>query len=144
MRFVRFNEPRDPELFRISKVVPDRWIDEKWPQHRWGRFGRWKRLRVSQIVRVHFLALLKHLSSFNCVCRELKHNIDFRRFCRLRGDDSAPTPRMLSDFRQLLGTSGWKELPNGERTQDGQDTVHTDVTRKRLVQPPHCQGTGHP
>lgn len=111
MRYVRYDEPRDPDLLRISKVVPDRWLDEQWPQQcHSGRQGPRRRLTTSQLVRVHFLGLVKNLRSFNRSCRELRHNLDFRRFCRLRGDAPAPTPCMLASFRAWFGVRGWRRL----------------------------------
>ena len=107
MRYLRYNEPKDPQLWRISKVLPDRCLDEKWPRRRTWRQGRWQGLRTSQLVRAHFLALIKRLESFNRACRELDHNVDFRRFCRLRVDDPAPTSYLLSAFRERFGGAGW-------------------------------------
>ena len=110
MKYIRFNEPRDPELRRISKVLPDRWLDERWPQHSSKRQGRWKALRTSQFIRVHFLTLIKGLGSFNKVCRELEYNIDFRRFCRLRATDPTPNAKLLNSFRKSFGLKGWVSL----------------------------------
>jgi len=111
MRHLRYNEPRDPDLFRISKVVPDRWLDEQWPQQSHsGRQGQWRRFTTSQLARVHLLALVKNLGSFNRTCRELRHNLDFRRFCRLCSGDPAPTPCMLASFRAWFGVRGWRRL----------------------------------
>jgi hypothetical protein len=110
MRHIRCNEPRDPELFPISKVVPDRWLDEQWPQKCSKGQGRWQGLRTSQLVRAHLLCLLKRQGSFNRLCRELKHNIDFQRFCRLMRNEPPPTAYALSAFRTRLGQKGWLEL----------------------------------
>jgi len=52
MRFKRCNEPNDPELYQISKVVPDRWLDERWPQNRWETVGRRRKLSTSQSVSI--------------------------------------------------------------------------------------------
>ena len=110
MRYLRYNEPKDPELWRISKVLPDRWLDERWPQQCAPRQGRWQGLRTSQLVRAHLLALIKRLTSFNRACRELDHNLDFRRFCRLRATDATPTAYLLSAFRERFGMAGWTAL----------------------------------
>jgi hypothetical protein len=93
---------------RISKVLPDRWLDDQWPQPR--RQGRRQPWPVSQLVRVHLLALLKGLGAFNRVCRELAHNVDFRRFCRVGPRQCAPTPSCLSQFREAYGTELWPRL----------------------------------
>lgn len=113
MKSLRINEPKDPELFTVSKVVPDRWIDERWPMKTGSGSTRVKRLSTSQLVRVHLLALLKGLGSFNRVSRELKHNTDFRRFCRLRKKEPAPAAATLSEFRDCFGLSGWRDLHVG-------------------------------
>ena len=110
MRYVRYNEPRDPELYKISKVIPDRWFDEHWPQRQFKGRGRWKQFPASRLIRVHLLVLLKRLGSFNRVCRALRYNLEFRRFCRLRSNDPAPTPRMLNEFREGVGLEGWREF----------------------------------
>jgi len=110
VRHIRHNEPRDPELFPISKVVPDRWLDEQWPQKADKRQGRWQGWRTSQLVRAHLLCLLKRQGPFNRLCRELKHNIDFQRFCRLKRNEAAPTAYALSAFRTRFGQKGWLEF----------------------------------
>jgi hypothetical protein len=110
MRHIRCNEPRDPELFPISKVVPDRWLDEQWPQKCSKGQGRWQGWKTSQLVRAHLLCLLKRQGSFNRLCRELKHNVDFQRFCRLKRNEAPPTAYALSAFRTRLGQKGWLEI----------------------------------
>lgn len=107
MRFVRYNEPKDPELRRRSKVLPDRWVDERWPLKRSAKQGARQDFRTSQFVRIQLLALVKGLRSFNRACRELEHHIDFRRFYRLRHDQRAPTAGTLSNFSTFFGVEGW-------------------------------------
>ena len=104
----RFNPPRDPLLHAIGSVLPDRWIDGQWPQPR--RQGRWPSLSTSRLVRVHLLMLLKALGSFNRTCRELQHNVDFRRFCRVRMLDRAPTAGYLAQWRGTFGADQWRML----------------------------------
>jgi hypothetical protein len=108
MKLVRFNEPKDPELLTISKVHPDRWLDDQWPRPR--HQGRYQPLATSQLVRIHLLTLIKALGSFNRACKELGHNTDFRRFCRLHRSQSAPTPGYLCQFREDFGPQGWTTL----------------------------------
>jgi len=110
MSLMRVREPLDPELCRISKVLADRWVDERWPQRRTRHQGRWQRLRSSQLVRVHLLALIKALGSFNRVCAELRHNNDFRRFCRLAPSDAPPAPACLAKFRARFNKQAWRDL----------------------------------
>ena len=106
---VRFRtiEPKDPRLSKISRLVPDRWLDDHWPlSYRYGS-GRWQYWRTSQLVRIHLLALLKALGSFNRVCEELHHNNDFRRFCRLPPRRKPPSPGTLTKWRADFGEAGW-------------------------------------
>lgn len=110
MSYIRLNEPKDPDLRRISKVVPDRWIDEQWPMKRCPGVTRCRNLFTSQLVRIHLLSLIKRLGSFNRVSRELEHNMDFRRFCRLRNRERPPTPATLSKFRSAFGSTGWHSV----------------------------------
>lgn len=110
MKYLRHNEPHDPELRRLSKVLPDRWIDEQWPQRSSAHQGQWQRLASSQLVRVHLLTLVKRLDSFNRVCRELGHNVDWRRFCRLSPGQAAPTAKMLSVFRERIQIHGCLQI----------------------------------
>lgn len=108
MRLVRINEPQDPQLLVISKVHPDRWLDDQWPRSR--SQGRYRPLATSQLVRIHLLTLIKALGSFNRACTELGHNTDFRRFCRLHPSQRAPTPGYLTQFREAFGPQGWTRL----------------------------------
>jgi hypothetical protein len=108
MKQNRINEPKDPDLLAISKVLPDRWLDDRWPHAR--RQGRYQPLATSQLLRIHLLTLIKALGSFNRTCKELGHNIDFRRFCRLHSSQPAPTARYLTQFRQTLGAQLWTDL----------------------------------
>jgi len=105
---VRFNKPHDPLLRAIDAVIPDRWIDDRWPQP--ARQGRWAPLSTSRLVRVHLLVLLKSLGSFNRACRELRHNVDFRRFCRLRMANRPPTAGYLAQWRGSFAVEQWRDL----------------------------------
>lgn len=107
---MRIDEPNDPELKWVSKMIPDGWIDEQWPMKSAWNASRCKDYRSSQLVRVHLLCLLKRLNSFNCVSRELAHNMDYRRFCRLRAKDPVPVAATLTKFRQQFRCSGWWKL----------------------------------
>lgn len=104
----RQKEPKDPELFTISRVLPDRWVEDRWPQRR--TQGRRQPLAVACVVRIHLLALIKGLGSFNAACKELRHNTDYRRFCRLAGREVVPTASYLSRLRESLGLELWHGL----------------------------------
>jgi hypothetical protein len=104
----RQREPQDPELLAISKVLPDRWLEDRWPQRR--TQGRRQPLPIAAMVRIHLLALIKALGSFNAACKELRHNTDFRRFCRLAPGQIVPTPSYLSRLREACGLELWHGL----------------------------------
>lgn len=106
----RIIEPKDPLLKRLSGAIPDRWIDEQYPQRAGQVQGRWRGLRTSQLVRIHLLVAAKAVGSFNSICRELRHHIDYRRFCRLHADHRAPSARQLSDFRKDFTPYHWYML----------------------------------
>ena len=101
-------EPKDPALFAISKALPDLWLVDRWPTRR--TQGRRPPLAVATMVRIHLLSLIKALGSFNAACRELAHNVDFRRFCRVGPGQNVPTPSYLSRLREALGLELWREL----------------------------------
>jgi hypothetical protein len=104
----RLNEPKDTALLAISKVLPDRWLDDHWPMRR--TQGRRQPLSVSAMVRIHLLTLIKALGSFNAAGKELHHNLDFRRFCRLAAGQGVPTPSYLSRLREAMGLELWLAL----------------------------------
>jgi hypothetical protein len=110
MSIMRFNEPKDPELRKISLVLPDHWIDEQWPIKPYPGITRCKDFFTSQMVRIHLLTLVKRLGSFNREVKELQHNTDFRRFCRLRNRERPPAPATLSKFRSAFGAAGWRAV----------------------------------
>lgn len=107
MKMLRVNEPKDPVLRSISRIIPDRWLDALWPAK--GK-TRWKEWRTSQWVRLHLLVLLKGQGSFNATCRELRYHSDWRRFCRIHPDCKAPSPGTLSKFRSAFGVEGWRKF----------------------------------
>jgi hypothetical protein len=106
----RINEPEDPVLRRISRALPDAWIDDQWPMRRTPGVTRWKESRTSQGVRLHLLTLIKGLGSFNAACREVARHTDFRRFCRMKPGAPSPSPGTLSKFRAEFGVDGWRRL----------------------------------
>lgn len=106
----RIDEPKDPKLRQISRVIPDAWIDQEWPAKASPHQRRLREYRTSQLVRIHLLLLIKRIDSFNELCAELVHNRDLRRFCRLSLRVPAPVPATLSKWREQFGFLGWRKL----------------------------------
>ena len=93
----------DPELERLSKVIPDAALDEFFPSNYPGKRGRPFALFTSQYFRIHLLALVKGITSFNRLCAELRYNPGYRRFCKIKSIDKVPASKTLSDFRSQTG-----------------------------------------
>jgi hypothetical protein len=93
----------DPDLERISRVVPDAAINEFFPANYPGKRGKPFALTTAQYYRIHLLALLKGITTFNRLCAELLYHQGYRRFCRLPSIAQVPKAKTLSDFRAGLG-----------------------------------------
>jgi hypothetical protein len=93
----------DPALGRISRVMPDAAINEFFPTNHPGKKGNPFALTTSQYYRIHLLALLKGLTSFNQLCSELLYHQSYRRFCHVKSISKIPKPNTLSVFRSEIG-----------------------------------------
>ena len=93
----------DPELERLSGVIPDAALDEFFPSNYPGKRGRPFVLSTSQYYRIHILALVKGITSFNRLCAELRYHPGYRRFCKIKSIDKVPASKTLSDFRLETG-----------------------------------------
>ena len=93
-------------LERLSDYVPDDFIAEHYPRAFTG--GRRHDLSVSQLWRVHLLAVLTSTRSLNLIVAQLPEQPAWRRFSRLRGQ--LPTARMLHEFRQQTGVSVLRKI----------------------------------
>ena len=92
----------------LSPFVPDDFINSRWPHpHRRGR-----RLSYSQaqLFRVHLLAVLSPVHSFNLLARLLPEQPAWRRFAHIRSASRTPDVRMLHEFRARLGVSGLRNI----------------------------------
>lgn len=93
----------DPALERISRVMPDAAINEFFPTNYPGKKGNPFALTTTQYYRIHLLALLKGLTSFNQLCSELLYHQSYRRFCQIKSISQIPRPNTLSVFRSEIG-----------------------------------------
>jgi len=92
----------DPELERISQVIPDTSINEFLPSNYPGKRGKPFALTTSQYYRIHLLALVKGITSFNRLCPELLYHQGHRRFCKIKSIAKVPNSKTLSDFRKEI------------------------------------------
>ena len=97
----------DPALERISRVIPDAVINQFFPTNYPGKRGNPFALTTSQYYRIHLLALLKGLTSFNQLCPQLLYHQSYRRFCQIKSIDQLPKPNTLSVFRTELGAEAF-------------------------------------
>ena len=100
----------DPILEKISSHIPDDEIDFLFPFTNYNTQGRLREFKTSQLYRVHILTMIKGVTSFNKVCAEIKTRRSFRDFCHFKNKKSTPIKRILSEFRDYLKPSGFKEI----------------------------------
>jgi hypothetical protein len=87
-------------LDSLSPYVPDELINSLFfPQSGPGRRGLFS---TAQLFRVHLLALLTPVHSFNLLVALLPEQRSWRAFARLRNRRCVPDVRMLHEFRQRL------------------------------------------
>ena len=92
----------------VSPYVPDLFIADCWPEGRTG--GRRVAFGAAQLWRVHLLALLTSTHSLNLICAQLAEQPAWRRFCRLPSGRMQPGVRMLHEFRERIGVSGFRRI----------------------------------
>jgi hypothetical protein len=95
----------------LSPFVPDDYLDARWPRLKTG--GRRYGFRASQLWRLHLLALLSPVHSFNLLIRMLPEQKAWRRFAHLPAQEHVPDVRMLNAFRQEVGVDGLRQI-NGQ------------------------------
>jgi hypothetical protein len=83
--------------------MPDGAINEFFPANYLGEKGNPFALTTSQYYRIHLLALLKGITSFNQLCSELLYHQSYRRFCHIKSISKIPKPNTLSVFRSEIG-----------------------------------------
>jgi hypothetical protein len=87
-------------LERLSPHVPDDLINSLFLQPTGP--GRRDLFSAAQLFRVHLLALLTPVHSFNLLVALLAEHRSWRTFARLRNRVRVPDVRMLHEFRQAL------------------------------------------
>jgi hypothetical protein len=95
-------------LQTLSPHIPDAWINQQFPQPH-GR-GRRRLFSAAQLWRVHLLALLTPVHSFNLLIQMLAEQRAWRRFAHLPNRYALPEPWVLHDFRQRLGVAGLRRI----------------------------------
>jgi hypothetical protein len=95
-------------LRELSPYVPDDFINQLLPAPR-GR-GRRHDFSPAQLWRVHLLALLTPVHSFNLLLTMLPEQCGWRRFAHLPNCRAIPGVRTLHEFRERLGVSGLRRI----------------------------------
>lgn len=92
----------------LSPFVPDDYLDQRWPRLQTG--GRRYGFCSSQLWRVHALALITPVHSFNLLVRLLPEQKAWRRFAHLPHQAHVPDVRMLHAFREDIGVAGLRAV----------------------------------
>ena len=79
----------------LSPFVPDDYLDQCWPRLQTG--GRRYGFSASQLWRLHLLALITPVHSFNLLVRMLPEQKAWRRFARIPSQDHVPDALMVND-----------------------------------------------
>ena len=100
----------DPDLEKISPHLPDEEINLLFPFRKFDTQGRRRKFKTNQLYRLHILAMIKGIPSFNKLCQELRVRRSFRDFCFFKNKKSTPPKRMLSEFRNHLKSTGFEKI----------------------------------
>jgi hypothetical protein len=92
----------------LDPYVPDDFINEHW-RRRPAR-GQRPKFSAAQLWRLHLLALLTPVHSFNLLLALLPEQPHWRTFARLPSQRQVPDVRMLHEFRACLGVSGLRQI----------------------------------
>jgi hypothetical protein len=95
-------------LRSLSPYIPDDFINQLQLRSRGG--GRRHAFSLAQLWRVHLLALLTPVHSFNLLCRLLPEQRAWRRFAHLPNRRRVPDVRMLHEFREQVGVAGLRRI----------------------------------
>jgi len=95
-------------LQELSPHVPDDFINQAIVPRR-GR-GRRHTFSPAQLWRVHLLALLTPVHSFNLLLQMLPEQRSWRGFAHLPNRRAIPDVRMLHEFREGFGTAGLRRI----------------------------------
>jgi hypothetical protein len=100
----------DPDLEKISPHLPDEEINLLFAFRKFDTQGRRRKFKTNQLYRLHILAMIKGIPSFNKLCQELRTRRSFRDFCFFKNKKSTPPKRMLSEFRNHLKSTGFEKI----------------------------------
>lgn len=92
----------------LSPFVPDDYLEQRWPRLKTG--GRRHGFSAAQLWRLHLLALITPVHSFNLLVRMLPEQKAWRRFARLPNQHQLPDVRMLNAFRAEVGVDGLRQV----------------------------------
>jgi len=95
----------------LSPFVPDDYLDQRWPRLKTG--GRRYGFIASQLWRLHLLALITPVHSFNLLIRMLPEQKAWRRFAHIASQQHVPDVRMMNTFREKIGVDGLRQV-NGQ------------------------------
>ncbi len=95
----------------VVPFVPDDYLDQRWPRLKTG--GRRYGFSASQLWRLHLLALITPVHSFNLLIRMLPEQKAWRRFAHLPSQEQVPDVRMMNTFREEIGVDGLRQV-NGQ------------------------------
>jgi hypothetical protein len=95
-------------LRELSPYIPDDFINQLRPSSR--GCGRRHAFSLARLWRVHLLALLTPVHSFNLLCRLLPEQREWRRFAHLAHRRRVPDVRMLHEFREQVGVAGLRRI----------------------------------
>ncbi len=95
----------------LSPFVPDDYLDQRWPRLKTG--GRRYGFTASQLFRLHLLALITPVHSFNLLIRMLPEQKAWRRFAHVPRQEHVPDVRMMNTFRETIGVDGLRQV-NGQ------------------------------
>ena len=95
----------------LSPFVPDDYLDQHWPRFKTG--GRRYGFTASQLFRLHLLALISPVHSFNLLIRMLPEQKAWRRFAHVHSREQVPGVRMMNSFREAIGVDGLRQV-NGQ------------------------------
>lgn len=95
----------------LSPFVPDDYLDQRWPRRKTG--GRRYGFTASQLFRLHLLALITPVHSFNLLIRMLPQQKAWRRFAHVPSQEDVPGVRMMNSFREMIGVDGLRQV-NGQ------------------------------
>jgi len=92
----------------LAPYIPDEFINRLLPGNH--RQGRRNYFNAAQLWRVHLLATLTPVHSFNALARLLPEQPAWRRFALLPHRQRTPDVRMLSRFRAEAGVAGLRRI----------------------------------